>query len=138
MALDPGGAGRLASRLSAVPSLGGARRVGPDHGAGGSRGGAETGLRLHRRHHREGASEGHRRAFAQTPPLSLRFNRSTGTPSEALGRSRGGLGTKIVGVCDAVGRLVDFILAPGQAHELASSPAPLKRRPEAPDWALAD
>ncbi len=70
--------------------------------------------------------------------MTLRFNRSTGTPSEALGRSRGGLGTKIVGVCDAAGRLVDFVLAPGQAHELAPSLALLKRLPETPDWALAD
>ena len=51
--------------------------------------------------------------------LSLRLTR--GSRSEALGRSRGGLGTKIIGVCDAVGRLVDFLLAPGQAHELTPS-----------------
>ena len=41
-------------------------------------------------------------------------------------------------MCDAAGRLVDFLLAPGQAHELASSLALLQRLPEAPDWALAD
>jgi transposase len=41
-------------------------------------------------------------------------------------------------VCDAAGRLVDFLLTPGQAHELAPSPALLQRLPEAPDWALAD
>lgn len=70
--------------------------------------------------------------------MTLRLNCSPGAASEALGRSRGGLGTKIVGVCDAAGRLVDFVLAPGQAHELAPSLALLKRLPEAPDWALAD
>ena len=57
---------------------------------------------------------------------------------EALGRSRGGLGTKIVGVCDAAGRLVDFLLTPGQAHELAPSLTLLRRLPEAPSWAIAD
>jgi transposase len=70
--------------------------------------------------------------------VSLRFNRSTSGNSEALGRSRGGFGSKVVGVCDAAGRLVDFVLAPGQAHELAPSLLLLKRLPKAPAWALAD
>jgi transposase len=69
--------------------------------------------------------------------LSLRLNRIVGS-SEALGRSRGGLGTKVVGVCDAAGRLVDFLLTPGQAHELAPSLTLLRRLPEAPTWAIAD
>lgn len=70
--------------------------------------------------------------------MSLRLNRVAANCGEALGRSRGGLGTKIVGVCDAAGRLVDFLLTPGQAHELAPSLALMRRLPEAPSWALAD
>jgi hypothetical protein len=70
--------------------------------------------------------------------LSLRFNRSTAADTQALGRSRGGFGSKIVGVCDAAGRLVDFVLVPGRAHELAPSLLLLKRLPKAPAWALAD
>lgn len=70
--------------------------------------------------------------------MTLRFTRTAEPRTEALGRSRGGLGTKIVGVCDAAGRLVDFLLTPGQAHELAPSLALLRRLPETPDWALAD
>jgi hypothetical protein len=35
--------------------------------------------------------------------------------------------TKIVGVCDAAGRLVDFLLALGQAHGLAPSLTLLRR-----------
>ena len=70
--------------------------------------------------------------------MSLRFICSVGTNVEALGRSRGGLGTKIVGVCDAAGRLLDFVLIPGQGHELAPSLTLLRRLPEAPSWALAD
>ena len=69
--------------------------------------------------------------------MSLRFSCSVGG-GEALGRSRGGLGTKIVGVCDAAGRLIDFLLVPGQAHELAPSLTLLRRLPEAPSWAIAD
>ena len=70
--------------------------------------------------------------------MSLRFNCSTSGNTQALGRSRGGFGSKIVGVCDAAGRLVDFVLVPGQAHELAPSLLLLKRLPRAPAWALAD
>ena len=70
--------------------------------------------------------------------MSLRFICSVATNVEALGRSRGGLGTKIVGVCDAAGRLLDFVLIPGQGHELAPSLTLLRRLPEAPSWALAD
>jgi hypothetical protein len=70
--------------------------------------------------------------------LSLRFNRDTGDDKQALGRSRGGFSSTIVGVCDAAGRLVDFVLVAGQAHELAPSLLLLKRLPKAPAWALAD
>ena len=70
--------------------------------------------------------------------MSLRLTRDVADEGEALGRSRGGLGTKIVGVCDAAGRLVDFLLVPGQAHELAPSLTLLHRLPDAPSWVLAD
>jgi transposase len=43
-----------------------------------------------------------------------------------------------VGICDAAGRLVDFLLTPGQAHELAPSLTLLQRLPAAPTWAIAD
>jgi hypothetical protein len=70
--------------------------------------------------------------------LSLRFIRKIADRCEALGRSRGGLGTKLVGVCDAAGRLLDFLLVPGQAHELAPSLTLLRRLPDTPSWVLAD
>jgi transposase len=70
--------------------------------------------------------------------LSLRFTRNIADRCEALGRSRGGLGTKLVGVCDAAGRLLDFLLVPGQAHELAPSLTLLRRLPDTPSWVLAD
>jgi hypothetical protein len=41
--------------------------------------------------------------------LSLRFIRKIADRCEALGRSRGGLGTKLVGVCDAAGRLLSYV-----------------------------
>ena len=48
----------------------------------------------------------------------------SGDTREALGRSRGGYGTKACVIADGLGRAVAFILAPGQAHELSSHPAP--------------
>lgn len=40
-----------------------------------------------------------------------------GTKQQAIGRSRGGLTTKIVALVDALGNLVRFVLLPGQRHD---------------------
>jgi transposase len=40
-----------------------------------------------------------------------------GTHTQAIGRSRGGLSTKIVALVDALGNLVRFVLLPGQRHD---------------------
>jgi transposase len=40
-----------------------------------------------------------------------------GAENNAVGRSRGGLTSKIVALVDAVGNLVRFILLPGQRHD---------------------
>ena len=42
-----------------------------------------------------------------------------GTKTQAIGRSRGGLTTKIVALVDALGNLVRFVLLPGQRHDSA-------------------
>ena len=42
-----------------------------------------------------------------------------GTHNQAIGRSRGGLTTKIVALVDALGNLVRFVLLPGQRHDSA-------------------
>src|SRR3982751_6379519 len=41
-----------------------------------------------------------------------------GTRNQAIGRSRGGLTTKIVALVDALGNLVRFVLLPGQHHDI--------------------
>ncbi len=43
--------------------------------------------------------------------------------AEALGRSRGGFGTKIHVACDGVGKPVRIILTPGQDHDVTQGPA---------------
>ena len=60
-------------------------------------------IRHHRRHHRPGPPAWHRR--------------KGGTQNQAIGRSRGGLTTKIVALVDALGNLTRFLLLPGQRHD---------------------
>src|SRR5258707_1715826 len=64
---------------------------------------AGHGIRHGRRHHREG------------PPS--RTGRKRGTSSQAIGRSKGGMTTKILALTDALGNLVRFVLLPGQRFD---------------------
>ena len=57
---------------------------------------------------------------------------------EALGRSRGGYGSKACVVADASGRVIGFALAPGQAHELPLAPLLLTVLSIVPAWIVAD
>src|SRR3954469_25115495 len=57
---------------------------------------------------------------------------------EALGRSRGGYGTKACVIADASGRAIGFDLAPGQAHELPLAPLLLTLLSIIPGWIGAD
>jgi hypothetical protein len=57
---------------------------------------------------------------------------------EALGRSRGGYGTKACVMADGRGRAVAFALAPGQAHELPMGPGLLDCLPDVPGWVVGD
>lgn len=57
---------------------------------------------------------------------------------EALGRSRGGFGTKACVIADGQGRAVGFALAPGQAHELPMAPELLAQLPDVPLWLVGD
>ena len=55
---------------------------------------------------------------------------------EAIGRSKGGLSTKIYALVDALGNPLAFLLTPGQAHDLAGADALLPQM--AADTLLAD
>ena len=57
---------------------------------------------------------------------------------EALGRSRGGFGTKACVIADGKGRAVAFAVAPGQAHEVPLAPDLIAELPEAPGWFVGD
>ena len=64
-----------------------------------------------------------------------------------IGRSRGGLTSKVVAVVDALGYLVRFVILPGQAHDLTGVPDLLEGLPFGPlvgdkafnvEWRLGD
>ena len=57
---------------------------------------------------------------------------------EALGRSRGGYGTKVGVTADGHGKIFDFALAPDQAQELPLAPTMLDSLPIIPLWVVAD
>ena len=50
---------------------------------------------------------------------------------QALGRSKGGLSTKIHATVDALGNPTGFVLTPGQAHDLRGADVMLKDTPRA-------
>src|SRR5438270_13918619 len=54
---------------------------------------------------------------------------------QAIGRSRGGLTTKIHVLVDALGNPVDLMLTPGQAHDLTcAEPLLGEANPRSSDW----
>jgi len=57
---------------------------------------------------------------------------------EALGRSRGGYGTKACVIADSRGRAVAFTLAPGQAYELPLAAGLLGCLPDGPGWMVGN
>jgi hypothetical protein len=65
-------------------------------------------IRHGRRHHRQGP-----------PP---RTGRKRETQSQAIGRSKGGMTTKILALTDALGNLVGFVLLPGQRLDTVDVP----------------
>src|SRR5215207_9262851 len=80
-------------------------------------------------------------AQARGVQLGMTFLGATSTERderEALGRSRGGYGTKACVIADGLGRAVAFILAPGQAHERPQAVPLLERLPGVPQWVVAD
>ncbi|MBC7586147.1 MAG: IS5 family transposase, partial [Tardiphaga sp.] len=66
------------------------------------------GVRHGRCHHRQGP-----------PPRS---GRKRGTQNQAIGRSKGGMTTKILALTDALGNLVRFVLLPGQRFDTVGVP----------------
>ena len=128
-----GGAGRsrpVVAGSAALHPLGQARCVGTAARSGaGARGRTRHGVP--RRDIDQGALQG--RGCAQKGGSSRQRDRR-----EALGRSRGGFGSKACLIADGRGRAVAFALAPGQAHELPLAPGLLDHLPRVPLWVVGD
>src|SRR6202171_6556367 len=54
------------------------------------------------------------------PGPSAWQRRKRGTQNQAIGKSRGGLTTKIAVIVDALGNLIRFVLLPGHRHDITS------------------
>ena len=95
--------------LQSVPTVAQIRRLGQDvcRVADGFGCGKQCGLGnpLHRLHHGTGS------------PTCCRCKKSS-PEREALGRSRGGFSTKIHVRCEGTGRLITFLLTPGQESDI--------------------
>jgi transposase len=92
---------QLEQRLQALPRLGEGWRFHPT--VRGLLRRAGYGIRHGRCHHR------------QSP--SPRSGRKRGTQNQAIGRSKGGMTTKILALTDALGNLVRFVLLPGHRFD---------------------
>src|SRR4051812_49918798 len=84
-----------------------------------------------------------RRHFDQGAPQSGGGAKKRGSGAqrdvrEALGRSRGGYGTKACVITDGAGRAISFALAPGQAHELPLAQDLVECLPDVPGWIVGD
>src|SRR5918993_1153674 len=126
----PGGAGPLVARRPDLYPLGQGGRLGaPAQPGAGARHPTRDGVP--RWYQRAGAPEG-RRSSSKGGSQAERDDR------EALGRSRGGYGTKACVIADASGRAIAFRIAPGQAHELPHAIPLLEQLPGVPMWVVGD
>src|SRR5215218_10544565 len=130
VARHPGGAGSLVAGGADVHPLGPPGRLGAA-AAPGPRAWGSTRDGISRWHQHPGSPQGGGRG-KKGATSTARDER------EALGRSRGGYGTKACVIADGLGRAVAFILAPGQAHELPHAVPLLACLPGVPQWVVAD
>jgi transposase len=65
----------------------------------------------------------HDRQHDRARPPAQRRRDQKGGGDEAIGRSRGGLSTKVHALVDALGNPTGFALSPGQAHDLEGADA---------------
>src|ERR671933_2619817 len=131
VASDPGRVGALVDGGADLQPLVAAGRLGAVAGVGTAAGRGRGRDGFPRRHQHPGAPQGRRRG-EKGGTSAERDER------EALGRSRGGYGTKACVIADASGRAIGFALAPGQAHELPLAPLLLTVLSIIPAWIVAD
>jgi len=123
--------GGVVDRRADVQPLEPCRGLGAFAGTGATAWRGQTGDDLPRRQQYPRAPEG--RGSGQKGGSSAQRDKR-----EAVGRSRGGFGSKACVIADASGRAIGFALAPGQAHELPMVPLLLAFLTVIPLWIVAD
>src|SRR3974377_679080 len=98
---------QMEQRVEALPSLGQRGRVGAHHGCSGGR------SRFRIPHHR----------WNDHPGTPTRGRRKRGIQNQAIGKSRGGLSTKIHITVDALGNVLRLLYTAGQVHESTKAEA---------------
>ena len=71
-------------------------------------------------------------------PSTQCWRKKSNRTQECIGRSRGGLTTKIHATCDALGNPTGFHLSPGQAHDLQGADVLLEALLDQIEALLAD
>src|SRR3712207_3344085 len=131
VARHPGRTRPVVAGRAAVPPLGQAGRLGAPARVGATARRDRAGHGLPRRHEHPRPPEGGGGEKGGS-------DRQERDHREALGRSRGGWGTKACVIADGRGRAIGFALAPGQAHELPLAPGLPDRLPDVPGWVVGD
>jgi transposase len=131
MARHAGGVWSVVEAGADLHRLGAAGRLGAVARTGAGAAGDRSWNGVSRRHLNPGAPEGGGRG-------EKRGTSAERDHREALGRSRGGFGTKACVIADGKGRAVAFAVAPGQAHEVPLAPDLIAELPEAPGWFVGD
>jgi hypothetical protein len=84
------------------------------------------------------ALEGHdRRDLSESPPQGLELVGKKGDLGRLIGRTKGGMNTKLNAVTDANGRSLSFFMTAGQISGYTGAAALLDELPKA-QWLLAD
>lgn len=96
----------------------------PDHGG--------SGLGV-----RRAKDSGDRRDRSESPPHGLEPGGEKRGRGRAIGRTKGGLNTKLHAVADAKGRPLKFFMTAGQVSDYIGAAALLRDLPKA-EWLLAD
>ncbi|NBZ90186.1 transposase, partial [Rhodobacteraceae bacterium CYK-10] len=74
---------------------------------------------------------------SESPPHGLEPGGEKGGRGRAIGRTKGGLNTKLHAVADAKGRPLKFFMTAGQVSDYMGAAALLQDLPQA-EWLLAD
>lgn len=78
-----------------------------------------------------------RRDVSQSPPNGDQYGRQKGGRGRLIGRTKGGMNTKLHAICDSQGRPIDLFVTAGQVSDYIGARALLSGLPKV-KWLLGD